>query len=310
MRKKRAGPRQLGRPPGAAGDALLLDGFSRLDLATWKQLSENSEAYNVGLYYHLAKLRRLHHEDLVAALRVAQPRLLALNHWNRIVDYQYSLEPLSAAGSLARGGRFNIGRDLDPGVFPPFPALYMAEDYETTYREKFGAPSVAGTDGLTGAELSLQAPGSFASVTLDGEIQQLFDLTTLAALRPFARIISQFEMPTELITLAKRIGIKSPWLVTTPAKLRETLLAPGWRGMPAQLEVPANSQILGRMLIEAGFEGVLYPSSRGDGECIALFPEVLINSESYVELSDPAPAQLGHRRLDSTTCRVLMAPGT
>mgnify|MGYP007082103623 CR=1 FL=1 len=157
MRKK-AGPRQLGRPPGAAGDALLLDRFSRVDLATWKGLSENSEAYNVGLYYHLAKLRRLHHEELVAALRVAQPRSLPLDRWNRIVDYRYSLEPLSAAGSLARGGRFNIGRDLDPKVFPPFPALYLAEDYGTTYREKFGAPSVAGSDGLTGAELSLRGP--------------------------------------------------------------------------------------------------------------------------------------------------------
>ena len=146
-------------------------------------------------------------------------------------------------------------------------------------------------------------------MTLEGEIQQLFDLTTLAALRPFARIISQFEMPAELITLAKRIGIKPPWLVTTPAKLRETLLAPAWRGVPAQFEVPANSQVFGRLLIEAGFEGILYPSSKGLGKCIALFPEVLINSESYVELSDPAPAQLGHRRLDSTTCRALMGPG-
>jgi hypothetical protein len=129
-------------------------------------------------------------------------------------------------------------------------------------------------------------------------------------LRPFARIISQFEMPAELITLAKRIGIKPPWLVTTPAKLRETLLAPSWRGMPAQFEVPANSQIFGRMLIEAGFEGVLYPSSKGAGKCVALFPEVLVNSESYVELSDPAPARLSHRRLDSTTCRVLMGPAS
>ena len=80
--------------------------------------------------------------------------------------------------------------------------------------------------------------------------------------------------------------------------------------MPAQFEVPANSQVFGRMLIEAGFEGVLYPSSKGAGKCIALFPEVLVNSESYVELSDPTPAQLGHRRLDSTTCRALMGPGS
>lgn len=307
--RKKAGPKQVGRPPGAAGDALLLDRFSRIDLETWKQLSESSEAYNVGLYYHLAKLRRLHHEELVAALRVAEPRSLHLSRWNRIVDYQYSLEPLSAAGSLARGGRFNIGRDLDPRVFPPFPALYMGQDYETSYQEKFGAPSIAGADGLTGADLSLRRPGSFTSVGLEGEIQQLFDLTTLAALRPFARIISKFAISAELAALAKRIGIKPPWLVTTPTKLRETLLAPGWRGMPAQFEVPANSQIIGRLLIEAGFEGILYPSSKGKGLCIALFPEVLINSESYVELSDPAPAHLGHRRLDSTTCQALLEPG-
>lgn len=306
--KKKAGAKQVGRPPGAAGDALLLDRFSRIDLATWKQLSESSEAYNVGLYYHLAKLRRLHHAELVAALRAAEPRALQLSRWNRIVDYQYSLEPLSVAGSLARGGRFNIGRDLDPRVFPPFPALYLGEDYETTYWEKFGAPSVAGTDGLTGADLSLRHPGSFTSVILQGEIQQLFDLTSLSALRTFARIISKFAISTELAALAKRIGIKPPWLVTTPTKLRDTLLAPSWRGMPAQFEVPSNSQIFGRLLIEAGFEGVLYPSSKGKGLCIALFPEVLINSESYVELTDPAPAHLGHRRLDSATSQALMEP--
>ena len=82
-----------------------------------------------------------------------------------------------------------------------------------------------------------------------------------------------------------------------------------WRQLSESSEAYNVGLLIGRLLIEAGFEGILYPSSKGKGLCIAMFPEVLINSESYVELSDPAPAHLGHRRLDSTTCQALLEPG-
>ena len=37
---------------------------------------------------------------------------------------------------------------------------------------------------------------------------------------------------------------------------------------------------------QAGFEGIIYPSTKGEGECIALFPDQLEGSDSYLELSD------------------------
>lgn len=261
----------------------------------------------MGLYYHLAKLRRLHHADLVAALRAAVPLPIELKRWTRIVEYRYSTESLSAAGSMEVGGRFNIGRDLDPRVFPPFPALYIAEDFETAYREKFGAPSKSsGTAAFKGQEFALRHPGSFTSVELVGEVLQVFDLTATRSLGPFTNVIRSFAISADLETLAKKLGIKPPWLAATPSVVRRTLLAPHWRGMPAQFEIPANSQVFGRLLIEAGFEGVLYPSSKGSGLCIAVFPESLAAGESYVELADESPAGVRVTRMDAETWQSLV----
>ncbi|MGH8210022.1 MAG: hypothetical protein ACREU6_10590 [Steroidobacteraceae bacterium] len=38
--------------------------------------------------------------------------------WRRIIDYRYSFEPLSIAGSVkGEGGPFNVGAGLSPGAF-------------------------------------------------------------------------------------------------------------------------------------------------------------------------------------------------
>jgi hypothetical protein len=64
---------------------------------------------------------------------------------SRIVDYRYSLDPLSTAGSVRNdGGRFNIGAALSPGAFTAFPALYVAEDYPTAFLERFGSRLLTG----------------------------------------------------------------------------------------------------------------------------------------------------------------------
>jgi len=53
-----------------------------------------------------------------------------------------------------------------------------------------------------------------------------------------------------------------------------------------KIQLPSNSLIFGRLIMEAGFEGVLYPSVKGKGKCIAIFPENLAGTDSYVELFD------------------------
>ncbi len=90
------------------------------------------------MYFGVQPEQRRLRSELLAALSLTQPLPFPFSRWTRVVSYQYSIEPLSAAGSLhAYGGRFNPGVDLDPGTLNPWPALYIGEDTETALREKF-----------------------------------------------------------------------------------------------------------------------------------------------------------------------------
>ena len=40
--------------------------------------------------------------------------------WQRTIRWRYADHPLCTKGSLALGGRFNIGKNIDPSIFPPF----------------------------------------------------------------------------------------------------------------------------------------------------------------------------------------------
>jgi len=279
-----------------------LEKFTTADLRTWQRQSENLEKYHVQLYYHLEGLRSLHQVQLSEALSEAKLAELVLDDWVRILDYQYSLEPLSTAGSLIRGGRFNIGNDLDPAKFPTFPALYLAEDYQTAYEEKFG--TVPPTElGIEGHEFALRQPYSFSAVKILGKAFNLFDLRSASSLRKFVEIISNFEMPSELKELARSVGIRGPLLVTKPGELKNSLLAHNWRMYPAQYEIPANSQAFGRLMLKSGFDGVIYPSTKGPRNCLALFPTNFAESESYVEVTDKTPPGASKLKLDSSTCK-------
>lgn len=83
----------------------------------------------------------------------------------------------------------------------------------------------------------------------------------------------------------------------------QTFLSADWRNLPGQFGLPSNPQIFGGLLRNAGFEGVLYPSSRGNRNCLAIFPDNFKGSDSYVELADEAPAGVTNFRLDSDTWR-------
>ena len=250
----------------------------------------------------------MHYADLCDALRQSAPASIVVDRWTRIVDYKYSLQPLSAAGSLVRGGRFNIGNDLDPGKYPVFPALYLAEDHDTAYAERFGQrPS--GSGGLEGHEYALRTPGSFTSVNVNGQLHNLFDLRNAKNLRQFIAIISGFELPKELRNLAASAGIKSPLLVRSAGQLKMSLLAHNWRLYPSQYEIPSNPQVFGRLVVDAGFDGIIYASTKGPKACVALFPTNFSGSESHVELADDAPRGTTHTRLDQETWAEIAGSG-
>jgi hypothetical protein len=59
--------------------------------------------------------------------------------------------------------------------------------------------------------------------------------------------------------------------------------------MPAQFDLPANSQIFARLAVAAGLHGILYPCAKqSDKRCMAAYVQNWSNSGSFVEISDPA----------------------
>lgn len=71
--------------------------------------------------------RRRHREELLMALQSVAVKPMSFSGWVRLAPWQYTNEPLSAAGSLKNyGGRINIGQDVDCSAHESWPALYVA----------------------------------------------------------------------------------------------------------------------------------------------------------------------------------------
>lgn len=211
------------------------------------------------------------------------------------------------------GGRFNLGIDLDSSKFPIFPALYIAENYATAYEERFGLPP-SSSSRIHGHDFALRDPGSFTSVNVSGCVLNIFDLRSAICdlrsavnLKHFASIISRFGIPKELKDLARSVGIPGPFLVAKGGLLKKTLLAHNWRLYPSQYEIPANPQVFGRLILDAGFDGIMYPSTKGSKNCIVLFPANFAESDSYVEVADAPPPGATNLRLDSSSWQEIVA---
>lgn len=162
------------------------------------------------------------------------------------------------AGSVTRGGgRFNIGAGVDSAAFTPFPALYIAEDYATAFRERFGSADEP-RSGMTAEEFALRSPGSFTHVALRGQLELVIDIGIAQTLNAFASVLGRFVIPPAVRDLARRLGIRRPMgLVRTVSGLQRQLLHAHWRAEPAQFDLPANSQVFGRIAASAGLQGIL-----------------------------------------------------
>jgi hypothetical protein len=125
-------------------------------------------------------------------------------------------------------------------------------------------------------------------------------------LEGFIKITSAFTLPRDLRALARELKYRPPWVISCPKLLLETLLTEKWRYYPTQYEVPSNPQIFARLVRQAGFEGILYPSSKNPKKkCLAVFPENLQSSDSFIELKDKPPNSVKHKRLDCETYEVV-----
>lgn len=203
------------RPP-SRGEADLpslieLERFDQASLRQWLAAKANLDAVQRALYFELEPLRQRNETRLLDALRSQALPSFSFEGWSRIIDYRYGLEPLSLAGSLkGEGGRFNIGGDLSPGSFTAFGALYIAEDYEAAFRERFGGSEAAKPDALTTQELALRSPDSFTQVRLRGSVENVIDVGNLEALKSFASVLREFPVPRDVRQAARKLGLRPP----------------------------------------------------------------------------------------------------
>ena len=300
--RKKSAPPQPRRPPDPVAPPTLyeLERFSADDLDRWAAASERLDELQRELHFGLESQRLAHRDALLTALRGAAAPALPLDRWVRLVDYQYSLEPLSPIGSVLRdGGRFNIGREVGDGAFKSFPALYVASDLEVGLREFYQIDKKHRKSGLTREEFALRREGSFTAVEVNGLFEVVFDIGRIDALKPFVDVVSRFKMPSRVMQLARMLKLPPPRLIRSPSELRRVLTTKNWRAWPVQFDLPATSQVFGALLRDAGFEAVRYPSAKGEGHCVAVFPENLGASRSYVEIASPVPPGAAMTRLDS-----------
>ena len=97
--------------PLAEGEVLSLtqlERFSELSLRQWRSSAKNLTDLQTALFFGLELERQRNSQALIDAVRTNLVAGQPFERWARIVDYRYSSEPLSAAGSVKReGARFN-----------------------------------------------------------------------------------------------------------------------------------------------------------------------------------------------------------
>lgn len=286
---------------------LELDRFTSKDLQHWESLSSNLDELWSELYFGVEPQRRKFQTQLREAVEGVGSCSYPIEGWFRAVTYQYSSDPLSCAGSLrGHGGRFNAGFELDANTLSPWPALYLAQNFETAYCEKFQLSREHRENGLTPEDLSLSTGGSFSAVVVHGHLDRVFDMTTFTSLTTLATVLRRIKMPTEAVALTKKLkfGRKDLFMITTGLQLFNAVTKQNWRILPAQFGLPAPSHIVAKLIRDAGYAAILFNSSKGPGKCMAIFPDKLTDS-SYIELTDKALSSNTITRLDATTAQTL-----
>lgn len=269
---------------------LELDRFTEASIEKWNEISADLDELNDVLHFSLEPERRRRRGQLIRALQQIQPKPYALDNWVRIVDHRWTLEPLSAAGSLTYvGGRFNAGTELDRNTLDAWPALYIAQDHPTAYREKYQLQAGQTVTGLTAEELNLSAGQSHTTVFLKGQLARVFEMTP-DNLGPVARVLASIKMPSRAESLKKDLGIAPHDLqmIKNGKQLYTLVTELNWRVLPVQFGLPSQSHIVGELIRAAGYEAIAYPSSKGGGTCLAIFVDQLIGG-SFIRLADAAP---------------------
>ena len=286
-------------PINKQSQSFLIDKFSVMDIRKWQVMKDNVLKFNWDYFSDLAYQRAKISEKIRNSLLDAVIRNFKFEHWQRAVKYKYALNPFSTLGSLIDpGGRFNIG-DINPSQFSPFPALYIASDKITALQELL-SQKIAADQESQAFDFALTNTSSVANISISGNLASVIDLNEQDKMQNFVDLIKNFTISDHLKINAKTIGLPSPNLTRTVPVLIDTLLLPNWRECPMQYDIPANSQIFGQLIVDAGIEGILYKSKFSGNNCLAIFPQNFDeHSGSFIQLDDEAPAEIKIRRLDA-----------
>ena len=252
---------------------LPLDQFTLSDVIRLRHSQRELVEYHHQSYFELAFQRSQVFDKIkTTLLEIAEPDYEFRDYF-RAVEWCYSLQPLSYRGNLLSvGGRFNIG-DIDKKLFPPFPALYFSEDFETSTKELFGGLSKKykqeNEDPYFNA---LATQDSVTLVKLRGGLSSVIDLTKSEKFGRFVNLITDFKISPQLKTMAKNLKLPQPDVIRTPSVFLKSVLESDWRKAPMLVDVPSNSQIFGQLVFESGISGILYPSRLTEKKCLAVFP--------------------------------------
>ncbi len=94
--------------------------------------------------------------------------------------------------------------------------------------------------------------------------------------------------------------LPAPRTAKTIDDLYASLLQRNWREIPSTFDIPANSQIFGQLVRDAGIDGIIYPSTKTGKDCLVLVPENFLGGDAYIQLDDEPPHQDVIKRIDAT----------
>ncbi|TVQ77138.1 MAG: RES domain-containing protein [Bradymonadales bacterium] len=290
-KKKKKGKKAHRRSVHTGGLYLEYSGHSQI-------AADNLEKFRRHLDLELAIQREKIIDYLQSALSDKR-KPLKFSEWVRIVPTRFASDPLSTVGSVKGvGGRFNFGK-IDDAQFTPFDCLYIASDRNTGLSEYLQRDPNEVEKGITAGELNL-LPENPSCFGVSGNLQHVVDLTNEKNLSGFLNLIKKFKISDAVMQMADELKIPRPKVITTLEDLMGQLLDPNFKYFSNFLNVPSNSQWFGQICHSAGIEGILYPSVRAIGQCLALFPDNFLDCDSFVELTD-APASVVTRKLEGRT---------
>jgi hypothetical protein len=307
LSRERGHPRSKSRHPseGPHSFGVLVHSITLDSIRKGREFGNELRRYAAQFHAELASQRAEIEPQLLNSL-ASSAQFFVFQRWQRRVTLPFSDRPLSARGSVLHGigGRFNVG-GIDPGRFPPFPALYIASDQPTALEESLG--DVPKASELDLFELALQRRDAFTMFSLSGKVNAL-DTTSPKALIPFVECIKSFKISPDLARWAKKLGnVAMPRAVRSVADLLKALQQPAWRRGAYIENLPSQSQIFGGLVEKSGIEAIRYHSVKSRRPCLAVFPRNFAYSKSYVQLDEipPRSSEL-ISRLDSATWQQLV----